>query len=141
MELALLEAKLAFSKNEVPVGAIVVRNGEVIGKGHNLRETAKNTLAHAEIIAINDACNKLSSWRLSDCDLYVTLEPCIMCAGAIMNAEFSRVIIGAKSDKGCFGTMANFTAYDFPSPPKITNEVLTEACEKLLKDFFQNLRI
>lgn len=140
MGLALKEARLAYEKNEVPVGAVIVCEDKVIASGYNLRETDNNALCHAEIIAINNACKALSSWRLSDCELYVTMEPCIMCAGAAINAEVKRVIWGAKSEKGCFGTMANFSAYSFDNPPKITGEVLTEDCGKLLKDFFAKLR-
>ena len=120
MRLALQEAEQAMALGEVPVGAVIVRGDEVVSMGHNLRETGKNALAHAEIIAINRACQALGGWRLHQCELYVTLEPCPMCSGAIINSRIQRVVYGAADDKaGCMGSVADFCAYPFNHKPQV----------------------
>jgi len=127
MNLAIELAKKAQAKGEVPIGAVIVRNGKVIAKTYNRREAKQNALYHAEVLAINKACKKLRSWRLDDCEMYVTLEPCPMCAGAITNARIKRVIIGAKSD-----TDLNWkTQIEFD---------LRDECSDILKNFFNNKR-
>jgi tRNA(adenine34) deaminase len=141
MGLAIEQAKIAASLGEVPVGAVAVKDGEVIATGHNRRETGKNALCHAELAAIDKACRKLGGWRLFACDLYVTLEPCPMCAGAIINARINRVIFGAKDPKaGCFGSVADFNSLAFNHKPEITAGVRAEECAALLRDFFAGLR-
>ncbi|NLJ99228.1 MAG: tRNA adenosine(34) deaminase TadA [Tissierellia bacterium] len=142
MKLALEEAYKAFSTYEVPVGAVVVHKGNIIGKGYNKRETLKDPTAHAEIIAIKEASETLGGWRLIDCTMYVTLEPCSMCAGAIMNSRMDRLVIGAKDPKmGCCGSVINLV--DNPSFNHRVNTifgVMEEECSKLIKDFFKQLR-
>ena len=141
MRLALQEAEQAMALGEVPVGAVIVRGDEVVSMGHNLRETGKNALAHAEIIAINRACQALGGWRLHQCELYVTLEPCPMCSGAIINSRIQRVVYGAADDKaGCMGSVADFCAYPFNHKPHVVRGVLEEECQALLQQFFQYLR-
>lgn len=140
MKIALNEAKKAYLKYEVPVGAIIVKDGIVIAKAHNLREKKNTALAHAEILCINKACKKLNSWRLDGCEMYVTLEPCLMCAGAITQSRISKVIIGAMDEKnGCVGSKANVLDIDVTS--KVEYEyILEEECSNILKDFFKKLR-
>ena len=141
MKLAIEQAKIAAELQEIPVGAIVVKDGEIVGKGYNRRETDKSTIAHAEILAIEDACKNLNSCRLNDCELYVTLEPCPMCAGAIINARIKRVIYGASDEKwGCCGSLANFLVMPFEHNPMSKSKVLEKECEELLLNFFKNLR-
>ena len=141
MRLALQEAKQAMNLGEVPVGAVIVRGDEVVSLGHNLRETGKNALADAEVIAINRACQALGGWRLHQCELYVTLEPCPMCSGAIINSRIKRVVYGAADDKaGCMGSVADFCAYPFNHKPQVVRGVLEEECQALLQQFFQYLR-
>ncbi len=140
MLLALDEAKKAESEDEVPVGAIIVRNDEIIASAYNTREYGKNALYHAEIKAIDEACKKLGGWRLVGCTMYVTLEPCPMCAGAIINARIERVVFGAPDMKaGAFGTMINLTDYPLYKP-QITSGVLKDDCAKILSDFFKKKR-
>ncbi len=140
MLLALDEAKKAEKEDEVPVGAIIVRNGEVIASAYNTREYGKNALYHAEIKAIDEACKRLGGWRLVGCTMYVTLEPCPMCAGAIVNARIERVVFGAPDHKaGAFGTMINLTDYPLYKP-EITSGVLKDDCAKILSDFFKKKR-
>lgn len=140
MRLCIDEAKKAFDSDEVPVGAVIVRNGEVIASAHNTRENDKNALHHAEINAIDEACKKLGGWRLVGCTLYVTLEPCPMCAGAIINARVERVVFGACDKKaGSFGTMINLTEYPL-FKPEICSGVLDTECASLLTDFFKRKR-
>ena len=140
MLLALEEAKKAENEDEVPVGAIIVRNGEVVSCAYNTREYGKNALYHAEIKAIDIACKKLGGWRLVGCTMYVTLEPCPMCAGAIINARVERVVYGASDHKaGAFGTMLNLTDYPLYKP-EITNGVMQEDCSKILTEFFKKKR-
>ena len=141
MRMALRLAEKASSLGEVPVGAVAVWDGHVAGVGFNRRETGKNALAHAELEAIDAACRKLGGWRLHRWDLYVTLEPCPMCAGAIINARIRRVIFGARDPKaGCFGSVCNFTEFPFNHKPEIITGVLEEECTRILKYFFHRLR-
>ncbi len=141
MTLALKEAKTALSLGEAPVGAVIVRENEVVCAAHNTRETENNALHHAEILAINEACKKLSSWRLSECEIYVTLEPCVMCAGAIINSRLRRVVFGAFDEKaGCAGSVCNLFEMPFNHKPILKSGVLKEASAAMLKDFFKNLR-
>lgn len=141
MRKALELAKEAYDDDEVPVGAIIVRNGEIVAVGRNRREKSKNALLHAEIDAINNACNKLGGWRLWNCELYVTLEPCPMCAGAILNAHIPEVYFGAYDFKnGCCGTITNLFEMPFNFKPKYEGGILEEECSSLLKSFFKRLR-
>ena len=140
MRLALDEARKAYDEDEVPVGAIIVRNNEVIASAYNTREYGKNALYHAEIKAIDKACKVLGGWRLVGCTMYVTLEPCPMCAGAIVNARVERVVYGAPDNKaGAFGTMIDLTKYPL-FKPQIESGVLKEECSSMLSDFFKNKR-
>ena len=140
MRIALENAKMAEGEDEVPVGAIIVRNDEIIASAYNTREYGKNALYHAEIKAIDEACKKLGGWRLVGCTMYVTLEPCPMCAGAIINARVERVVYGAPDHKaGSFGTMINLTDYPL-FKPEITSGVLKDDCAKILSDFFKKKR-
>ena len=140
MRLALEEAEKAREEDEVPVGAVIVRNGEIIARAYNTREYGKNALYHAEIKAIDEACKALGGWRLVGCTMYVTLEPCPMCAGAIVNARVERVVYGAPDHKaGAFGTMLNLTDYPL-FKPQITSGVLATECAQILTDFFKKKR-
>ena len=142
MEQALALARQAAAEGEVPVGCIIVREGEVVGRGRNRRETAKSALAHAETEAIRDACENLGGWRLWDCTLYVTLEPCPMCAGAIINARIPRVVYGASDLKcGACGSVCDLFSMAFNHHPQVTTGVLEEDCAQELKTFFENLRV
>ena len=137
IELALECEKLG----EVPVGAVIVKDSKIIAEGQNSRETNKNALGHAEIEAINNACKALGSWRLEGCDLYVTLEPCPMCAGAIINARIKTVYFGAYDSKaGSFGSIEDFSRFKYPTTPEIIGGVMEKECETLLADFFEKLR-
>ncbi|MEE1003405.1 MAG: nucleoside deaminase [Acutalibacteraceae bacterium] len=141
MQEALSLAKLSLNENEVPVGAVIVKDGKIVGKGRNRREQLKNALSHAEIEAINDACKNLSSWRLESCDLYVTLEPCPMCAGAIINARINKVIYGAKDSKmGAVSSIISMFDLDFNHRPKVVFGVMENECSEILSDFFKSLR-
>lgn len=141
MKLALSRAKAAYKDGEVPIGAIVVKDGKVISTGRNFREKKENALCHAEIIAINRACKKLNRWRLYDCDLYVTLEPCAMCAGAIINARVRRVVFGAFDGKaGSFGSLVNLNDYPYNHKPEIVSGVMESDCAGILSRFFKELR-
>jgi len=141
MRSALELAGAAAALGEVPVGAVVVKDGSIIGRGFNQRETMASPLAHAEILAIREASRLLGSWRLAGCSLYVTLEPCPMCAGAILNARIQRLIYGAADPKGgCCGSLINLYALDFNHRPAITAKVLDRECSALLEGFFQDLR-
>ena len=141
LSLALELAREAARLGEVPVGAVAVWDGEVVGTGFNRRETGKNALAHAELEALDAACRKLGGWRLHRCDLYVTLEPCPMCAGAIVNARIRRVVFGTRDPKaGCFGSVSDFAALPFNHRPEVVGGVLAEACAAELSAFFQRLR-
>ena len=140
MREALCQAEKARQEDEVPVGAVIVRGGEIIARAYNTREYGKNALYHAEIKAIDQACKALGGWRLVGCTMYVTLEPCPMCAGAIVNARVERVVYGAPDHKaGAFGTMLNLTDYPLYKP-QITGGVLAEECASILSEFFKNKR-
>ena len=142
MREALALAKEAAAEGEVPVGCVIVRGEEIVGRGRNRRETDKNALAHAEIEAINDACKNLGGWRLWDCTLYVTLEPCAMCAGAILNARIKRVVYGASDKKfGAVRSVCSLFSMDFNHHPEVESAVLEEESAQLLQAFFQNLRL
>lgn len=142
MLLAIEEAKKAFNKREVPIGAVIVKDNEVIAKGHNLRETSKNAISHAEILAIKEACDFLGGWRLTDCVLYVTIEPCPMCAGAILQSRIKKVVIGAMDVKsGACGSILNLLNNSkFNHQTEIEIGVLEEECSQLMKSFFKSLR-
>ena len=142
MKEALKEAKKAYDKLEVPVGAVIVKDGEIIARAHNLKETRFDTTNHADIIAIQKASKKLKSWRLLDCEMYVTLEPCSMCAGAIINSRIKKVYIGANDEKtGAVGSVLNlFEDYKFNHKVEFEKGIMKEDCENILKDFFKNLR-
>lgn len=141
MEEALKEAVLAEEKGEIPIGAVVVKDGTVIGRGHNSRETENSLLSHAEVNAIVQACHELGSWHLEDCDLYVTLEPCPMCSGAILQARMKRVFFGACSEReGCGGTVLNLL--DYPGMNwhvECWGGIRAEECSELLSRFFEKL--
>ena len=141
IDAALELAKQAAAEGEVPVGCVIVRNGQIVGQGRNRRETAKTALGHAEIEAIADACKKLGGWRLWECTLYVTLEPCPMCAGAIVNARIPRVVFGASDQKcGACGSVCDLFSMDFNHHPQVEKGVREEESKQLLTEFFQNLR-
>ncbi len=141
MKLAISEAKKAFNEGEVPVGAVIVKNGEVVATAHNRREQLQNALSHAEIEVINLACKKLESWRLDDCELYVTLEPCPMCTGAIINARIKTVIFGAYDSKmGCMDSVINLCDYPFNHKVEIYGGIMEDECLNVLQDFFKKLR-
>lgn len=141
MEEAIKLAKMSEAEGEVPVGAVVVRNGEIVGRGRNRREYGKNALYHAELEAIDEACKKLKGWRLWQCDLYVTLEPCPMCAGAIINSRIKRVYFGAYDNKaGSFGSVADFNMLPYNHKPEIYGGIMEQECSQLLSDFFKKLR-
>lgn len=141
MAQALALAQEAAADGEVPVGAVVVKDGIVIGRGRNRREKEKNALAHAEIEAIGQACAALGGWRLSGCDLYVTLEPCPMCAGAIINARIDRVIQGAADPKaGSCGSVVDLFQLPYNHKPMCVSGILEEECRQVLREFFRNLR-
>ncbi len=142
MDVALALAREAAADGEVPVGCVIVRDGQIVGRGRNRREKARNALGHGEIEAINDACSHLGGWRLWDCTLYVTLEPCPMCAGAIINARIPRIVFGASDDKcGACGSVCDLTTMDFNHHPVVERGVRQEEASALLQEFFQNLRV
>ena len=141
MKEALALAKEAFDDGEVPVGAVVVRKGEIVGTGRNRREKAKNALCHAEIEAIDNACKRLGGWRLWECELYVTLEPCPMCAGAIVNARIPQVYFGAYDAKnGCCGSVANVLELEYGFHPSCEGGIMEEECAAIMSNFFKRLR-
>ena len=142
MKEALVLAREAFGAGEVPVGCVIVRDGEIVGRGRNRREGDKSALAHAELEAIQDACKRLGGWRLWECTLYVTLEPCPMCAGAIVNARIPRVVYGA-SDAKCGAVQSVCSLFDmkFNHHPAVESGVLEAECAALLTEFFQKLRV
>ena len=141
MRLALAEAERAFALGEVPVGAVVAKDGEVVAAAHNTRETEKNATHHAELLAIDRACRALGGWRLWQCDLFVTLEPCPMCAGAIVNSRIRRVVYGAKDEKaGCCGSVTDLFALTFNHRPVVESGLLEEESRALLQKFFERLR-
>lgn len=141
MEEAYKEAKKAYKKLEVPVGAVIVKNGEIVAKAHNLREKKNSAIAHAEILCIEKACKRLNSWRLDDLEMYVTLEPCSMCAGAIIQSRIKKVYIGATDLKnGCVNSVANI--FDINTTHKVEYEYLNncEKCSEIMSVFFKDLR-
>ena len=142
MKQALKEAEKAYKKLEVPVGAIIVKDGKVIAKAHNQKETKTDTTKHAEIIAIQKASKKIKSWRLIDCEMYITLEPCTMCAGAIINSRIKKIYRGTMDEKkGAAGSVLNlFENYTFNHKVETEKGILKEECENILKQFFKELR-
>lgn len=138
---ALKQAKIAYKKNEVPIGAVIVKNHKIISRAFNTREKSQNALHHAEIIAINKACKKLKSWRLNDCTMYVTLEPCSMCAGAILNSRINKVVIGClDSDHGAVISKYNLLSDGTLNHKTEIEVVENEECKSLLKSFFKQIR-
>lgn len=141
MKAALEEAKAAALNGEIPVGAVIVKDGEIIAAGHNMREEKQNPLSHAEIEAINRACVRTGSWRLEDCEMYVTLEPCPMCTGAIINARIKTLVFGAYDPKaGSIDSVINLCDYPYNHKPEIYGGIMEDDCAGLLKDFFEKLR-
>ena len=141
MKEALKEAQIAYKKNEIPIGCVIVYNDKIIAKAHNLRENKKNALYHAEILAINKACKKIHSWRLDECDIYITLEPCPMCSGAIIQSKIKNIYFGAYDHKtGMAGSKANLFDIKFNYEPNVMGGILEEECSMLIKDFFKELR-
>lgn len=142
MQQALLLAREAADAGEVPVGCVVVRQGQIVGRGRNRREAGRSALAHAEIEAIAESCRTLGGWRLWECTLYVTLEPCPMCAGAIVNARIPRVVYGASDSKsGAVASVCQMFQMEFNHHPQVTAGVMEAECAALLREFFQNLRV
>ena len=142
MDAAIALAKEAAADGEVPVGCVIVRGDEIVGRGRNRRETEKTALGHGEIEAIADACKNLGGWRLWECTLYVTLEPCPMCAGAIINARIPRVVYGTGDAKsGACGSVCDLFSMKFNHHPVVEKGVREEECTQLLQNFFQNLRM
>lgn len=138
---ALSLAREAYDAGEVPVGAVIVKDGKIIAKGRNMREQKKNALSHAEIEAINNACKALGSWRLDDCEMYVTLEPCPMCTGAIINARIKTLVFGAYDSKaGSIDSVINLCDYPYNHKPEIYGGICEDECLNILKKFFENLR-
>ena len=142
MEEALKEAKKAYKKLEVPVGAIIVKDHKIIARAYNQRERDKMAVHHAEILAIKKACKKLKNWRLTECEMYVTLEPCAMCAGAMINARIKKVYIGTRDLKtGACGSKLNLLKdYHFDTSVEVEDGILQQECQEILKDFFQKIR-
>ena len=142
MKEALKEAQKAYDKLEVPVGCVIVKDGKIISRAHNLKETKKDTTKHAEILAIQKASERIDAWRLLDCDMYVTLEPCSMCAGAIINSRIRNLYIGTMDKKtGAAGSVLNlFEDFTFNHKVTVKTGILQTQCEKILKDFFKELR-
>ena len=142
MREALKQAQKAYDKLEVPVGAVIVKDGKIIARAYNQKECKNDTTNHAEILAIKKASKKLESWRLLDCDMYVTLEPCSMCAGALIQSRIRKVYIGAPDEKtGACGSVLNLLQdYKFNHKVEVERDILREDCENLLKDFFKKLR-
>jgi len=142
MEQALALAQEAAAEGEVPVGCVIVCGGKVVGRGRNRREKGRSALAHAEVEAIGQACAQLGGWRLWQCTLYVTLEPCPMCAGAIVNARIPRVVFGASDKKcGACGSVCDLFSMEFNHHPQVTRGVLEDECSRILTEFFDNLRV
>lgn len=141
MTAALEEAKTAAEKGEVPVGAVIVKNGEIIARGRNMREEKQNALSHAEIEAINNACKALGSWRLDGCEMYVTLEPCPMCTGAIINSRIETLVFGAYDSKaGSVDSVINLCDYPYNHKVEIYGGIMEDECLEILQNFFKNLR-
>jgi len=142
MQQALLEARKAYDMGEVPIGAVIVKDGKVIARGHNLRETEKDRTLHAEMVAIREAARYLGGWRLTGCELYVTIEPCPMCAGAIIQARIERVVFGAMDPKaGCAGSLYNLLQDPrFNHRVEVVGGVMEEECRRIMQDFFRARR-
>ena len=141
MKEALKQAKKAYEKGEIPVGAVIVKDNKIIARAYNKKEEKKDTTNHAEIIAIQKASKKLHAWRLSGCEMYVTLEPCSMCAGAIIQARIKKLYIGTMDKKtGACGSVFNLFEYEFNHKVEVETEILQPKCEKVLKEFFKELR-
>ncbi len=141
MKIAIKEAEKAAKEGEIPVGAVIVKNGEIIAKGRNTREKEQSALGHAEINAIKKACKKLGSWRLDDCEIYVTMEPCPMCAGAIINARIPTVVFGSFDAKmGAFDSKTNLAAVGFDFTPEIYAGICEKECTEMVKNFFKEIR-
>lgn len=141
MEEALKEAKKAYKKEEIPVGAVIVKDGEIISRAHNLKELKNSSISHAEILAIDKANKKLKAWRLENCEMYVTLEPCMMCIGAIINSRIKKIYIGTLDSKtGSCKSVINIENYKFNHEVEIETGILQKECEYILKDFFKMLR-
>lgn len=142
MKEALKEAQKSYKKEEIPVGAIIVKDGKIIARGHNLKETKTDPTKHAEIIAIQKACKKLQTWRLTGCTMYVTLEPCSMCAGSLIQSRLDKVVIGTMDEKtGACGSVLNLLAdYKFNHIVQIETGIMQEECKKILQQFFKELR-
>lgn len=142
MKEAIKQAKKAYDKEEIPVGAVIVKDGKIIARGYNKKEEKKDTTQHAEIIAIQKASIKIGAWRLQDCEMYVTLEPCAMCTGALIQARLKRVYIGTMDPKtGACGSVLNLLEdYKFNHKVEVETNIMQKECEKILKDFFKYLR-
>lgn len=142
MKEALKEAQKAYNKLEVPVGVVIVKDNKIISRAYNQKEEKNNPIKHAEIIAIEKACKKLNNWRLNECDMYVTLEPCSMCAGAIINSRIRKIYIGtSEPNSGACGSKLNLLQeYKFETKVEIENDVLKEECQNILKSFFKEIR-
>ena len=142
MKEAIKQAKKAYDKEEIPVGAVIVKDGKTIARGYNKKEEKKDTTQHAEIIAIQKASRKIGAWRLQDCEMYVTLEPCAMCTGALIQARLKRVYIGTMDPKtGASGSVLNLLEdYKFNHKVEVETNIMQKECEKILKDFFKYLR-
>ena len=142
MKEALKEAKKAYRKLEVPVGVVIIKDDKIIARGYNQKESKNSPIKHAEIIAIEKACKKLNNWRLNDCDMYITLEPCSMCAGAIINSRIRKIYIGAmEHNSGACGSKLNLLQdYEFETKVDIETGVIGEECQNILKSFFKEIR-
>lgn len=141
MKEALKEARKAYQKEEIPVGAVIVRDGKIIARAHNLKETRISPIAHAELLSIEKASKKLGTWRLNDCEMYITLEPCTMCMGAIILSRLKKIYIGTMDLKtGACGSFINLQAYKYNHKVEIETGIMQEECEYILKDFFKKLR-
>ena len=137
MREALKQAKKAYKLGEVPIGCVIVREGEIIARGYNKRNYKKNSLAHAEILAIDKACKKTGDWRLEECTMYITLEPCPMCAGAAVNSRLDEIVFGAYDFRaGATGSIANIPALPLNHRPRVTGGVMREECEEIMRSFF-----
>ena len=142
MKEAIKEAKKAYKKEEIPVGAVIVKDGKIIAKAYNLKETKKTAIAHAEILAIQRAAKNLGTWRLSNCEMYITLEPCTMCMGAIILSRIKKIYIGAMDEKtGACGSFIDLQKYKYNHKPEIETGIMEEECSKIIKDFFKFLRL
>ncbi|MGI6607738.1 MAG: nucleoside deaminase [Erysipelotrichaceae bacterium] len=142
MKEAIKEAEKALENNEVPIGAVVVLNNEIIGRGHNCRERENSLIGHAEIMALEEACKNVGSWKLDNCSIFTTVEPCPMCAGAIMQARIANVYYGTKDEKsGAFGSVFDLTTIQgFAHYPHVRKQIMEKECSELMQSFFKNIR-